>query len=134
QRAVRMRDQILAIVSHDLRNPLATILLTTAVLGKRGVEEERRRGLPLGLGRIKRAGDRMQRLIEDLLDFASIEWGRLAISGELHDPAGIVDETLASFESAASEKHLSLTAEVQANLPRVWCDRDRILQVLSNLV
>jgi len=134
QQAVRMRDQILAIVSHDLRNPLATILLTTAVLGRRDVAEERRRGLPLALGRIRRAGDRMQRLIEDLLDFASIEAGRLAINSDSHDPAGIIDETLASFESAAQEKHLWLTAEIPANLPRVWCDRDRILQVLSNLV
>jgi signal transduction histidine kinase len=134
QQAVRMREQILAIVSHDLRNPLGTILLTTTILGKRTVPEERRRGLPLALGRIKRAADRMQRLIEDLLDFASIETGRLAIVCELHDPGGIIDETLASFEVTAQENHLLLTAEVEANLSQISCDRDRILQVLSNLV
>ncbi len=134
QQAVRVREQVLAIVSHDLRNPLGTILLTTAVLAKRTVPEERRRGLPLALGRIKRAADRMQRLIEDLLDYASIETGRLAISCELHDPGGIVDETLASFENTAQESHLLLTAEVEPHLPRISCDRDRILQVFSNLI
>lgn len=134
QQAVRVREEILAIVSHDLRNPLGTILLTTAVLGKRAVEDERRIGLPQALGRIKRAADRMQRLIEDLLDFASIETGRLAITCELHDPGGIVDETFASFENTARARHLLLTAEVEPHLPRISCDRDRILQVLSNLV
>jgi signal transduction histidine kinase len=113
QQAVRVREQILAIVSHDLRNPLGTILLTAAVLSQRAVPEERRRGLPLALGRIKRAADRMHRLIEDLLDFASIETGRLAISREPHDPGGIIDETLASFENAAQENHLLLAAEVE---------------------
>ena len=134
QQAVRVREQILAIVSHDLRNPLGTILLTTAVLGRRPVQEERRRGLPTALERIKRAAQRMQRLIEDLLDFASIETGRLAINRELHDPGGIIDETLASFENLAQENHLLLTADVNPHLPQISCDRDRILQVLSNLV
>jgi len=134
QQALRAREQILAIVSHDLRNPLGTILLTTAVLGKRSVPEERRRGLPLALERIKRAAHRMQRLIEDLLDFASIETGNLAITCELADPAGILDETLASFEHTAEEGHLLLTAEIEPYLSQISCDRDRILQVLSNLV
>jgi signal transduction histidine kinase len=76
----------------------------------------------------------MLRLIEDLLDFASIEAERLAITCLPHEPGKLIDETLASFEGAAEEKRLSLTAEVPADLPTVYCDRDRILQVLSNLV
>jgi signal transduction histidine kinase len=139
QQAVHVREQILAIVSHDLRNPLGTILLTTGILAKKAVQEnvvqkERRAGLPLAVGRIKRAAERMLRLIEDLLDFASIETGRLAITCEPQEPAAIIDETLASFESATHEKELRLTAEIQSGLPKIYCDRDRILQVLSNLV
>jgi len=76
----------------------------------------------------------MQRLIEDLLDFASIETGNLAITCELHDPRALIDETLASFENTAQENHLLLTAEVEPCFPQISCDRDRILQVLSNLV
>jgi signal transduction histidine kinase len=127
QQAVRMREQILAIVSHDLRNPLGTILMTTDALAKRGV-------LPQAVGRIQRAAERMRRLIEDLLDFASIEAGRLAIKRQPQDPGSMVQETLASLEGVAQEKGLQLTADIEPHLPKVYCDRDRILQVLSNLV
>jgi signal transduction histidine kinase len=127
QQAVHVREQILAIVSHDLRNPLGTILMTTDALAKKGA-------LPQAVGRIHRAAERMLRLIEDLLDFASIEAGRLAIKRQPQDPGALVQETLASFEGVAQEKGLVVTAEVEPDLPKVFCDRDRILQVLSNLV
>jgi signal transduction histidine kinase len=134
QLAIRMREQVLTIVSHDLKNPLATILLTADVLSRRNVPEERRRGLPLAVGRLRRAADRMLRLIDDLLDFASIETGRLAINCEPQDPGPIVEETLTSFESTAQDQRLHLTGEIQSGLPQILCDRDRILQVLSNLI
>jgi signal transduction histidine kinase len=134
QLAIRMREQILTIVSHDLKNPLATILLTADVLSRRGASEERRRGLPLAVGRLRRAADRMLRLIDDLLDFASIETGRLAINREPQYPGPLIEETLASFESAAQAHQVHLTGEIQADLPQLLCDRDRILQVFSNLI
>jgi signal transduction histidine kinase len=133
QHALRGRERMLAIVSHDLKNPLGAILMTTDSLAKKGVEE-RRHGLPQAVARIQRSAERMLRLIEDLLDFASIEAGRLAIKRQPEDPASIVQETLASFESVAQEKRLRLTANVEPHLPKAYCDRDRILQVLSNLV
>lgn len=133
QQAVRVREQILAVVSHDLRDPLGTILLTTGDLAKRGVPEERRGGLPQAVGSIQRAADRMLRLVGDLLDFASIEAGRLAIERQPHDPGSMIEETLASLKSVAQEKRQRLTADVEPHLPKVYCDRDRILQVLSNL-
>jgi signal transduction histidine kinase len=134
QQAVRVREQILAIVSHDLRNPLATILMTTSVLAKPRATEERRKGMPVAIGRIQRSAERMRRLIEDLLDFASIETGRLAINQRAEDPRTMIDDTLAGFEGAAQEKRLELTAQTGPDLPDVFCDYDRILQVLSNLV
>ncbi|HJX63449.1 MAG TPA: HAMP domain-containing sensor histidine kinase, partial [Polyangia bacterium] len=73
-------------------------------------------------------------LIEDLLDFASIEVGRLALKRQPQDPGSIIQETLASFEGIAQDKELQLTADADPHLPKVHCDRDRILQVLSNLV
>jgi signal transduction histidine kinase len=76
----------------------------------------------------------MRRLIEDLLDFASIEAGRLAIKRQPQDAASMVHETLASFDGAAREARLRLTAEVASQLAPLDCDRHRILQVLSNLV
>jgi len=127
QQAVRVREQILAIVSHDLRNPLGAILLTTNALAKKGT-------LPEAVGRIQRAAERMRRLIEDLLDFASIEAGHLAIRRLPQDPGAMLQETLASFEGVAQDKGLQMTADVEPLLPKVFCDHDRILQVLSNLV
>lgn len=127
QRAVSVREQILAMVSHDLRNPLGVILQTTAALAKKG-------DLPPAFGRIQRASERMMRLIEDLLDFASIEAGGLAVRRQPHDPGSMIQDTLASFEGVAQEKGLQLTVDVEPHLPKVYCDRDRILQVFSNLV
>jgi signal transduction histidine kinase len=135
RQAVQVREQVLAIVSHDLRSPLATILMGAGMLAQRddGLEE-RRRGVPQTAKRIERAAQRMVRLIEDLLDFASIEAGSLAIKLERQDPGAMLDEAVASFESVAEGKGLTLTAQVQAGLPNVSCDRDRILQLFSNLV
>jgi signal transduction histidine kinase len=127
RQAIRVREQILAIVSHDLRNPLGTILMTASILAKRGT-------LPQPVGRIQRSAERMLRLIDDLLDFASIEAGSLAIRRQPHDPGSILQETLASFEATAQEKGLRLSAGVEPRLPKVFCDRDRLLQVLSNIV
>ena len=134
RQAVRVREQILAIVSHDLKNPLGAILMTTDALAKKAVSVERQKGLPESIARIQRSAERMLRLIEDLLDFASIEAGRLAIKRRPHDPGSMIQETLASFESVAQEKGLRLSADVETDLPKVYCDGDRILQVMSNLV
>jgi signal transduction histidine kinase len=132
-RAVGVREQILAVVSHDLRNPLGAILMTIDGL-ERTPSEERIERLPHAAARIRRAAERMLRLVDDLLDVASIEFGRLTMKSQANDAGPMLHETLASFESVAKEKRLRLTAEVDPNLPKAYCDRDRILQVLSNLV
>lgn len=134
QQAVRVREQILAIVSHDLRTPVGTILMATTVLAQSEQPEEAREELLRTVGRIRRAAERMQRLIEDLLDFASIEAGNLAIKREAQDPGSMIHEALASFEGVAKQMRLRLTARVEPQLPDLYGDRDRILQVLSNLV
>jgi signal transduction histidine kinase len=134
QRAVLLREQILAVVSHDLKNPLSAILLTAGSLGRPGAGEERRQGLPRAVGTIQRSAKRMLRLIDDLLDFASIEAGHLAINRQPHDAAAIVRETVASFEAAALAKHLELTPVFEPDLPMAYCDRDRIVQVLTNII
>jgi signal transduction histidine kinase len=127
QQAVRVREQVLAVVSHDLKSPLGAILMTTDALAKKAA-------LPEPVARIQRAAKRMLRLIDDLLDFASIEAGHLAIRRRAQSPGQILQETLAGFESIARDAELHLTVEIDPDLPDAHCDRDRILQVLSNLV
>ena len=127
KQSVRVREQILAIVSHDLRNPLATILMTAGVLASRGHS-------PDAVARIRRAADRMLRLIEDLLDFASIEVGTLALRRQMEDAESIVREVAAAFEAESTENGLEVSTAIAPRLPQAACDRDRIIQVLSNLV
>ena len=134
QHGLRMREQILAIVSHDLRNPLGTILMSTGLLAATSPEEERRTLLPESLARIDRAANRMMRLIEDLLDFASIEAGHLAINRRPEDPGAILAEACSAAEALVAPGHQKLTSQVAPRLPILPCDRDRILQVFSNLI
>lgn len=134
RRAVEVREQVLAIVSHDLKSPLSTVLLATGMLSKREACEGCESNPSSSLGRIQRSAERMLRLIEDLLDFASIEAGRLAIKTEPRDPGAMIRETLANIEEDAQRRGLHVVADVEPNLPPVSCDRDRVLQVLSNLV
>ena len=134
QRAVRVREQILAVVSHDLRNPLGNILMVAGAIARGEATNQPRPALAKDAERIQSAANRILRMIEDLLDFASIEAGQLAVKRALRDPTPLLQETVASFESLAQEKHLELTAEPEEDLPKIYFDRDRLLQVLANLV
>lgn len=134
QQAVRVREQVLAIVSHDLRSPLSTIMLSAGQLVERPPADERRVDVPIAAGRIQRASARMLRLIEDLLDFASIEAGKLAIRRQPEDAHLLIQEAAAGFNELAASSHVVLTAQAPGPLPAIWCDRDRLLQVLGNLL
>ncbi len=134
QQAVAVREQILAVVSHDLKNPLSTILLASRARVRWEGSQEPRAALPQSAFRMQRAAERMNRLIGDLLDFASIEAGRLSVARQPEAPGAILNETVSSFEGTAQAKGVQLRADADPQLPMALCDRGRILQVLSNLV
>jgi signal transduction histidine kinase len=131
--AVRHRDDVMQIVSHDLRTPLATITLGAAALARLpdgpGAAPQARRAA----ARISSAGKRMARLIEDLLDLASLDEGRLSIRPGRCDPADLLAAAAEEVAEAAREKGLDLCLSVAPGLPEVSADRDRILQVLGNV-
>lgn len=135
QRTVRHRDEVLSIVSHDLRN-----LLSPVMLGARGLQAAARAGtlgpekLTRTLERIVTAGARMNRLIGDLLDLSRLQEGRLSVVRAPHPPRELVTEVVEAFRPAAEAKALTLDADVPQDLPDVDCDRDRVVQVLTNLV
>ncbi len=131
--AVALRDQTLAIVSHDLRAPLATIVMASSILGDADLATDPRT-MARAVGKIQIAADRMERMIGDLLDFASIEAGRLAIVTRPQEVEALLYESIASFEQAARASQIKLTAMTELGMPLVQCDRDRILQVIGNLV
>jgi signal transduction histidine kinase/CheY-like chemotaxis protein len=134
QEAARAREHFLAIVSHDLRNPLNAIgfsaaLLSRSALAQEGSSRERKQ-----VETIQRAVGRMTKLIEDLLELAGVEGGRLQLARDLLDPEALLDEAAEMLRPLALEKGLALQTERAARQLRVDADRERVLQILSNLV
>jgi signal transduction histidine kinase len=131
QQATRARDNLLSIVSHDLKNPLAVIRMAVDMLPP----EQTNHGPTLNpQSAIRRAAARMQRLIEDLLDTACIDAERLSIEPAPVAVLPLVSEMLETLEPAAAGKSVLLVSELPADLPAVYADRTRIQQVLSNLL
>jgi PAS domain S-box-containing protein len=128
--AVRARDEVMAIVSHDLRNPINTITMTTDLLREQLPEEDTMRLLEI----IGRSTDRMERLIRDLLDVARIEAGGLTIERRPVDPAEVVREAVDFQQPLARESGVSLDVETPEPLPTLEADRERLLQVFQNLI
>jgi PAS domain S-box-containing protein len=130
--ALITRDEVLGIVSHDLRNPLHTIGMSAQVLrDTQGDEGQRRKHLEI----IVRAKDRMDRLIQDLLDVVRIKRGSaLAIEFRREPLPGLVQEACQQFVELAREKDVRLTWNAPRDTPDVMMDRGRIIQVLTNLI
>jgi signal transduction histidine kinase len=132
QSANRARDEILGIVSHDLRNPISAIGMCARVLDENAPESASERAALLGT--IRESATWANRLIQDLLDVASIERGQLSLQTRAEDPAQIVLQALHMFEVEAEQHGISLDAELPTNLPLVKADGARVVQVLGNLL
>jgi PAS domain S-box-containing protein len=133
QRAIRVREDVLAVVSHDLRNPLGAIHLSADLLEHR-LRQAGDARLRKYVETIVRCTDRMERLIGDLLDMASIRAGRMSVEPVQHEAAALVAEALDLQEPLAREKGITLERQVAVEGARLLCDRGRVLQVFSNLV
>ncbi|MDQ3035767.1 MAG: ATP-binding protein [Myxococcota bacterium] len=131
--ATRTRDDLLAVVSHDLRTPLSSIALSAAVLARPGQEGERRRGRKQ-VDVILRSTARMGRLIDDLLEAATIEAGKFAVVLESEQAASIAEEALDALAPIAAQKSVRFEVDVPADLPAIKCDRRRVMQIVSNLI
>lgn len=132
RRATRARDDVLGVVAHDLRNPLAAIVMATKLLRRHGAEPERRSSKPVE--RIERAAKRMQRLIDDLLDVARMDAGQLCVDCDRVSAGSLVREAIVAQGALTSEASIALVDELPSALPDVWADHDRVLQVFENLV
>jgi signal transduction histidine kinase len=123
---------VLGVVAHDLRNPLSTILTQLWTLRRYGAEPERRSVKPPEV--IERAAKRMNRLIQDLLDVAVIESGQLTIERARLSASGLIVEVADMQRPLASLSSLELLIDSDSDVPEVWGDRDRLLQVFENLI
>jgi signal transduction histidine kinase len=133
QRATRARDEMLAVVAHDLRNPLSAVLLSLDILLRAFAGDDRRKSARQ-LATIQRAANQMKRLISDLLDTASIEAGRLAIEQRPIAPAPLISQAVESLQPLAASKSLDLRLDLGAELPAVFADAARLQQVIANLL
>ena len=132
RRANRAREEVLAVVSHDLRNPLSAIAMCSRVLMETPPESEaERRSL---LETISQSTELTNRLIEDLLDVSIIEAGRLSIEKRPEEVAPIIEHVVQMFAGVARERRIALYEDVSPGLPIVLCDAGRIVQALANLV
>lgn len=131
QRAIAARDQVLGIVSHDLRNPLSAV----SMLARRLVDDPPDDAARRTIGdHILTSVGWMHRLMQDLLDVSSIDAGRLSVEMEPQAFHDIARSAMNMFADRAAANEVTLRSEVSASLPLVSADGSRIVQVLGNLV
>lgn len=125
QRAIRARDDVLGMVAHDLRGPLNTIVMQASILAN---DAER------AVTQIRKSAGRMNRLVQDMLDVARMEAGPLSVRLAPTAAAQLVADAVHAHLGAAAAASIALRTEVSAELPEVRADRDRVLQILDNLI
>ena len=129
--ALTTREEFLAIVSHDLRNPLNHISMAAQNLLEGPGEPEEVKAIASS---INRSTSEMLRLIQDLLDIERIAVGKLILHYEKHDVSEIIKGVVVDFQQDAAAKGITLTAKPNVGCGDVVCDRSRVMQVLSNLI
>ncbi len=118
-------------VSHELRTPLTSIrMFTESLVLRRGDKESEDRCIAA----LNKESARLQALIDRLLDWGRMESGRRVYAIAEHDVAAIVDEAIASFEPTRERRRVELFVDVDADLPRVACDRGALVDALVNLL
>ncbi len=134
-RAIRAREDLLSIVSHDLRSPLSAIILSATQLARAAVARKATARLGRKAEGILTAAGQMARLVDDLVDLSTIEAGKLLfVRKERQDGAQLVRQSVEALEPLVGARRLTLTTDLERDGCPVWCDGGRIQQVLSNLL
>ncbi len=134
QAAIRTRDQLVATLSHDLKSPIGTARMAIDIALEILPDDEAHHAARAPLAAGRRAADRMLRLVHDLLDVAAIEAGRIVVAPTAEDVEALVADAVDGHLLAARAKGIELDRDVARGLPPAHVDRERILQVFSNLI
>lgn len=129
---VNSRDEVLAVISHDLRNLINAISLKAEALSRTLPEDSE--GPRKLAADIRSSCEVMARWAGDLVDLSSMDAGILELRRRPHEPADIIERAAQAFEPMAARKGIRLEVEVPGHPPPVVCDLDRIVQVLTNLM
>jgi len=133
QEASRVKSAVLATVSHELRTPLNSIIGFADLL-ERGFFGQLPDGAHEPLAQIRRNSQTVLRLINDILDFAKIEAGRLEIALGPVDLPSVIHDAVGALQPQLHERGLELKLEVASDLPHVYANAERLGQVLTNLL
>jgi signal transduction histidine kinase len=131
---IRARDDMIGIVSHDLRNPVNAIKMLTGVMLGRDHGDIVVAEMVDYASVIRQAAEQMDSLIRDLLDVTRVEAGRLAVNSRRENTEELLSDALRTLAPVAAEKLLTLRLTAPDDLPDVVADRERIAQALSNLI
>jgi signal transduction histidine kinase len=134
QEARRARENMIAIVSHDLRSPLTAVLLGIGYIRRAASEGRPLDSLAGALDAVHRSADSMKRLVDDLLDAARIESGRFTLVPSRQRLLPILEDAVEAGRLAASARRVQIDLEAPGGDPLVHCDRQRLTQVLGNLI
>jgi len=132
RRLETIRTEFVANVSHELRTPLTSVRGYLETLLE-GALEDREHARPF-LEVIHKHTERLGRLLDDLLDLSNLELGKVVLHRQSIVLSEVVDNVMAIYEPQAAKQEVKLLAELPSDLPHVLADRDRIVQVLINLV
>jgi len=128
----RMRVDFVANVTHEIKTPLTAILGFVETLQEGAIED--RETARKFLGTIARHAERLNRLVEDLLTISNIELGEMRFCFESVALSGIVQSVMHILHVKAQEKRIDLAAEIPDGLPPIRADRDRLSQILINVL
>lgn len=128
----RLKNEFIASVSHELRTPLTSIKGWSIVLNSSKLEDEEE--LKEGLEIIEQESDRLTFLVEDLLDFSKLSSGKVSIKKNLIDLNDILLNIKKQTMPRALKENIQLSLEVDENLPQILVDRNRLKQVLINIL
>jgi PAS domain S-box-containing protein len=132
QHATRVRDEVLGVVSHDLRNPLSVIAMCSRVLiDSPPAEEPGKRDLART---INEATAWMSRMIQDLLDVSAIDAGVLSVVLVPEEIGPILERSVGLFTRTAADRGVGMSLDVAASLPLIRADAERLVQAIANLV
>ncbi len=134
QESTRLKSEFLAVMSHELRTPLNALIGYSGVLldGMAGKLDAETRSM---VERIDANGHRLLALINDVLDIAKIESGRMTLVEQPVSPADLLQLWRADIAVLAQKKNLSLTMELDPALPEIiYVDKERLTQIVSNLL
>jgi signal transduction histidine kinase len=134
KRLDKLKDELVSLVSHDLKSPLTAIIGYSSTIQYKSIQDMGEEKIKDYVDRILNQSFRMLNLINDILDEQKIKEGKMALNGEVTDLGKIGKECYEEMKILASEKNLDYTMEIEADLPATFFDKSKIRQVIINLL